>query len=495
MSPHKVVVIGAGAGGLAAALSLSAQGCDVTVLERASAPGGKMRHVPVEGAAIDGGPTVFTMRWVFDGLFENAGLSLDAFLTLKPLETLARHAWTDGGRLDLYADIDKSADAIATFAGQKDADGYRSLCKRSEGLFRALKDSFMAAQKPSQAQLIARMGLSGLPAMLRTPPFATLWGALGQHFSDPRLRQLFARYSTYVGSSPFLAPATLMLIAHAEQDGVWAAEGGMHGVAQALQKAAERQGATFQFNSPVDQIVVSSGRVAGVVTEDGEQLIADAVVFNGDVSALATGLLGKRIQKAAPETKPHDRSLSAITWCVNAPTSGFSLDFHNVFFGPNYQDEFEAVFDRRSITSKPTVYICAQDRAPGLGVADGAAERMLFLVNAPAEGDAGHPDADYVALVQERTDDLLKSCGLEVDLSGGTITGPVEFNALFPATGGALYGRANHGPFESFKKLGASSEIDGLYLAGGSVHPGAGVPMATLSGRLAAEKVMTGFGA
>ena len=491
MTARRVIVVGAGMGGLAAAMDLACRGFGVRVLEQASAPGGKMREVLVDGAPIDGGPTVFTMRWIFEALFEDAGTRLDDHLDLHAVETLARHAWRQGGKLDLFADIDRSADAIGVFAGARDADGYRAFCARSRDIYLTLKDTFIADQKPSPVGLVSRVGLTGLAALVRTVPFSTMWKALGSYFSDPRLRQLFARYATYCGSSPFLGPATLMLVAHVEQDGVWQVRGGMRRIADAMRNIGEGHGASYRFDTPVREILVEKGRAVGVVTGDGERIEADAVVFNGDVSALATGLLGDGTTSACRPTARQDRSLSAVTWCVRAPTSGFPLTHHNVFFGDDYADEFDAIFRRHTITGTPTLYVCAQDRGLGETVGAGAPERLLMLINAPADGDRDGGAGEDIAELETRAFGIAAACGLEIDIGSGAMvaTTPAGFGGLFPGTGGALYGRASHGSMATFRRPGALSRIPGLYLAGGSAHPGPGIPMATMSGRLAAAKV------
>jgi 1-hydroxycarotenoid 3,4-desaturase len=489
MRSDRVIIIGAGIGGLTAAVDLARRGADVLVLERAASPGGKMRHINVGGALIDAGPTVFTMRWIFEGLFNDAGRRIEDFLTLRPAEILARHAWRQGGRLDLFADIDRSADAIAAFASAEDAQGYRDFCARAADIYRTLRGPFMASQRPSPIELVRRVGFSNLGAMWRTAPFQTFSSALATHFRDKRLRQLFGRYATYVGSSPFLAPATLMLVAHVEQDGVWLVEGGMRKVADALCALGASQGARYRFNVEVREIVLERGRVSGVALADGTKLAADAVVFNGDAQALSQGLLGADARGAVPRTKPGARSLSAITWCTRARVSGFPLLHHNVFFAEDYAAEFAAIFQERGITKWPTVYICAQDRGAEDTTLCGAPERLLLLINAPADGDRrSFNPAEFMPRVWE----LLRDCGLELAYAPGenVPTTPDGFEKLFPASGGALYGRANHGSMASFARPGAASSVPGLYLAGGSVHPGAGIPMAAMSGRLAAARVL-----
>jgi 1-hydroxycarotenoid 3,4-desaturase len=329
-----------------------------------------------------------------------------------------------------------------------------------------------------------------VPDLLRTAPLSTLWGALGEHFRDLRLRQLFARYATYVGASPFLAPATLMLIAHVEQQGVWLVQGGIHRIARAIQALAERQGATFRFNTEMRRIIVHGGRAAGVELADGERLEADAVVFNGDISALPAAL------SPVSATRRLDRSLSAVTWCLHARTSGFPLAHHTVFFAEDYAEEFNAIFRHRRPPESPTVYVCAQDRGEHRGDADthfeGAPERLLVLVNAPADGDAAPMSPAALHSLEARTFAMLQSCGLVIDRQEGAtvMTTPADFHALFPATGGALYGRANHGASGSFRRAGSAARLPGLHLAGGSVHPGPGIPMAAMSGRLAAARLL-----
>ena len=464
-------MVGAGVGGLTAAVDLARRGCDVTVLERAPSHGGKMRHV----LGMDAGPTVFTMRWIFEALFRDAGEGLADHLTIHATDILARHAWRAGGRLDLFADIDASADAIGTFAGARDAQGFRSFCARAGAIYRTLEQPFIASQRPSPLGLIRGAGLA---ALWRTAPLRSMWSALGDHFSDPRLRQLFGRYATYVGSSPWLAPATLMLIAHVEQEGVWLVQGGMRAVADALRGLAERQGATFRFDADVTGILTRSGRAAGVALAGGERIAADAVVFNGDAAALAS--LGAPAPPAAP------RSLSAITWCIRAPTAGFDLAHHNVFFAEDYAAEFQAVFARGAIAGAPTLYLCAQDRGHA-SPAPGTAERLLLLINAPATGDREALDP---AAFHPRVQALMQACGLRIGEGERVATNPTDFHALFPGTGGALYGQASHGATSTLRRPGAASRLPGLYLAGGSVHPGPGVPMAAMSGRLAAARLL-----
>ena len=492
-----VVVIGAGVAGLSAAISLAAKGCAVTVLERAAAPGGKMRQVRAGNSEIDGGPTVLTKRWVFEDLFDAAGDSFSARVPVRRAEVLARHVW-DGdssGTFDLLADPAAAVAEVERFSGSAEALRFRAFTARAKAIFDTLDTSFMRAQRPGPLELVRRIGPTRLADLMKIAPLRSMWGALGAHFRDPRLRQLFGRYATYCGSSPFSAPATLMLVAHVEQAGVWIVEGGMHRLAREMEALATRLGVTFRYDAHVARIGRRNGRADSVTLETGERFAADAVVHAGDAAALAAGLLGDDVTRAVAPTPRKARSLSALVWSVEAETSGFPLSHHNVFFSDDYAREFREIFGARTLPANPTTYVCAQDRPAEGAPAPAGPERLQILVNAPPDGDFDTPSDKEINRCETTTFALLERCGLKISTTDGglTLTTPAMFNRLFPGTGGALYGRANHSPFATFQRPGAKTAVTGLYLASGSAHPGPGVPMAALSGTLAAERLLTDY--
>jgi 1-hydroxycarotenoid 3,4-desaturase len=491
MPGDRVVVVGAGVAGLVSAFALAAHGLDVTVLERNTSVGGKMRQVPIGPALIDSGPTVFTMRWVFEELFAAAGKNFADHVRLHPLKILARHAWNQHARLDLFADEERTTDAIGDFAGAAEADGYRAFCRDTRRIYDILEQPFLRAAQPSMGRLIGADGFRGLIRLPQIKPFSSLWSALGRYFADPRLQQLFGRYATYCGSSPYLAPATLMLVAHVEREGVWRVDGGMQALATALADGARSFGATIRRGQEVSEVVLSCGRVAGVKLVSGERIPADAVIVNADVGAVANGVLGTPVRRAAAAIPHHARSLSAMTWSAVAKTDGFPLQRHNVFFSGNYAAEFDDIFVRSQLPREPTVYVCAQDRDDSDTVRS-EPERLLILVNAPADGDRHSYDAAEVEQCAQRTFSVLEQRGLQIQRQTDAmrVTTPADFNRMFPATGGALYGRSSHGWTASFQRPGARTKIPGLYLAGGSTHPGPGVPMAALAGRSAAASLL-----
>ncbi|MBX9468714.1 MAG: phytoene desaturase [Rhizobium sp.] len=489
---NTVAVIGAGMAGLAAAVRLAAAGYRVVVLEAQDEAGGKMRRVEVDGIGFDAGPTVLTMKWVFDALFASAGRRLDEDLTLTPSSVIARHYWRGGTCLDLHSDPEDTVRAIADFAGRREADGYRRFAADSRRIFEVLKDSFIEASRPNPLSLSRRIGLGRPADLFAIKPFATLWSALGGYFSDLRLRQLFGRYATYCGSSPYLSPATLMLVAHVEQEGVWTVQGGIRALAKRIEALAVGLGVEFRYGDAVTEILVDPSRkaVSGVGTRAGFRLHAEQIVYNGDVAALA------QLMGAVPDAdkSQSQRSLSALVRCSLAKPAGVPLAHHTVFFSDDYQREFEAIFARREAPSDPTVYLCAQDRDTDgqLPAAHGGPERIYALMNLPADGDRRRRDEGEISGCLKSMEERLALNGLT--LSAGpapaNITTPDRFAELYPATGGALYGMASHGWMASFARPGSKGPLPGLYLAGGSVHPGPGLPMAALSGKLAAERLM-----
>lgn len=492
MTRPRAIVVGAGIAGLTAAIDLAVANFNVTVLDRAATPGGKMREVRVSDTAIDCGPTVLTMVSIFEELFTSAGARLHDYVTLDPLQILARHAWADGSILDLFADRERSAQAIAKFSSAREADGFLSFCKRAEGTFKTLDASFIRSAHPTPVSLAMKSGISGLGDLWRISPFTTLWSALGNSFRDPRLRQLFGRYATYCGSSPFESPATLMLVADVEQQGVWIVRGGMQRLAEGLAALATSLGVTFHYGTHVAEIDAAASSLRGVLLASGERLAADYIVVNADPAAMSAGLFGQNARHAVPIASSAVRSLSAVTVAMAAKTSGFPLHRHNVFFSSDYKREFDEIFNMRELPSEPTVYVCASDRGDIYDPGFGDRERLLCLVNAPATGDTHSFGSGEIQQCLERMFSQLHRCGLDVEHASEpkAVTTPADFDRLFPATGGALYGQASHGWTASFNRPHARTKVRNLYLAGGATHPGPGVPMAALSGRFAAQAVM-----
>jgi 1-hydroxycarotenoid 3,4-desaturase len=481
----RAIVIGAGMGGLASAIRLAAAGLEVTLIEMAAGPGGKMRTDASVSGPVDKGPTVLTMRPVFEALFALAGERLEDHLTLIPQRVLARHWWPDGSTLDLHDRLDANLDAIRDFAGPREAEAFRRFDRLATDLFAAFEAPVMHAPRPDLAAIaravIQRPGLWS--ALL---PGRSLDGLLRQSFRDPRLIQLFGRYATYVGGRPAHSPALLSLIWRAEAQGVAAVQGGMAQLALALAGVADRLGVRIRYATPAARIVRQGGRVSGVQLSGGATLACDICVFNGDPAALHQGLLGDGPRDAVPAPATSPRSLSAWVWAFAATPSGPPLIHHNVFFTEDPKAEFGPIGQGR-MPEAPTLYVCAEDRIAGPHPT--GPERFEIIMNAPA-GIKADPHEELQC--RTRTFDRLARFGLTFDPTPPplALTTPSMLARDFPGSAGAIYGRSPEGTFAAFHRPSATTRLPGLYLAGGGAHPGAGIAMAALSGAHAVAAIM-----
>ncbi|MEO1238740.1 MAG: FAD-dependent oxidoreductase, partial [Pseudomonadota bacterium] len=381
-SDTHTLVIGAGFGGLSTAVWLLAAGHRVTVIDSAATVGGKARTVPSAAGPVDAGPTVLTLRNVFDDMFAALGARLDDHVTLTAEPVLARHWWTNGTTLDLFTDPGASADAIDAFAGPDDAAAFRAFRAETETLFDAFRGPMMESASPRLASLAAAAlkNPTALPALL---PWATMARRLAGQFRDPRLRQLFGRYATYVGGSPYGSPALLSLIWRAEELGVWRVDGGMHVLADALARLASDRGAEIRLGEKIDRLERQGDKITAAISDMGHRLRADQIVFAGDPRALEQGLLGGYACKAVPRRSVEPRSLSARVWSFAGRPAGRQLLHHNVFFGEDAQREFGPIA-KGEVPDRATLYVCAEDR--GTGRTPPHLERFEIIENAAPLG-------------------------------------------------------------------------------------------------------------
>ena len=488
MRKNKIIIVGAGIGGLASALQLSHHGYEVEVFEAHPLPGGKMRTISSPSGLIDGGPTVFTLKHIFENLFLDVNENIDEHLTLIHEPTLARHFWPDGTTLDLSSEPDKNYSALNDFSGPKAVREFKRFNTLTKNLYESFDLPILQAPNPSIPTTIKKTSSQVLKLISALIPGRTLSQLVKSHFTDERLCQLFSRYATYVGGSPFNSPAILSLIWHAESLGVWRIKGGMHKLALKIAELAEKRGATFNFNKSVEQILVTKGSVKGVRLDDGKEILADRVIFNGDPNAIFTKLLGKDAAQGVSRKNVSGRSLSAYVWTFAAKPSTKDLAHHNIFFNTNYKSEFDDIA-RGKMPSDPTLYVCAQEPEVSKGIIK--ASKFEIIMNAPPSSVNTPSKEEEFKLCQKRTFKNLKKLGLIFDPmpSITALTTPKEFNNLFPGSNGSLYGLNPHQFMTTFKRPQAQTKIQGLYLAGGGVHPGPGIPMALLSGRHAAAAI------
>lgn len=484
------IIIGAGIGGLSAAIRLAVQGVRVTILEQSDAPGGKMREVHAEGFRWDTGPSVITMRPVLEELFASAGRRLEDALALTPVEPLTRYFYEDGVVLDASRDRAVMAEQIHKI-DRADAAGYAAYLDHADFLHRVTGPLFVYGPRPTLADLAKFNPLDAL----RMEPFSRLSTSIGRRVRSPHMRQFLGRFATYVGTSPYLAPATLGVISHVElNEGVWYPRGGVYTIARALENLARSVGVQMRLNTEAQEIVVRGGRAIGVRLLDGEEQHADALLANVDTASVYNQLLPRG---AAPAKRAH-RLGSARSSC-----SGFMLllgiarqhpqmAHHNIFFCRDYPQEFADIFERDVPPAEPTVYVSISSKTDPQDAPSGC-ENWFVLVNAPPLGAAfdWHTQArGYREVVLNQ----LKRFGFDLrdHIMVERMITPLDIEANSCSWRGALYGELFDSPWVAFRRPGSrAGDIEGLYLAGGTVHPGGGVPMVMLSGKLAANAILT----
>ncbi|HVM14559.1 MAG TPA: phytoene desaturase family protein [Egibacteraceae bacterium] len=485
----RVVVVGAGVGGLAAAARLAAVGHDVVVCEQAATVGGKLARHEADGFAWDTGPSLLTMPQVLEELFAATGDPLDGVLRLHPVEPIARYRFHDGTVLDSTADLDAFCDRLDDALRPGSGDDWRRLMRRAGAMWRAVEQPFLRSPIGG-ARWFARQALR-LGDLATVAPHRSLRSLGRTHLRDPRLRILLNRYATYTGSDPRRAPAALAVIPYAEQRfGAWYVEGGLYRIADALAERACERGAQIRTGADVRGISLSGGRVTGVTLADGERLRADVVVANADAAHVYRDLLapsaGRRAAAALRRAVP---SLSGFV--VLLGLSGRTPDpvHHRVLFPRHYDGEFDAIFGRhpRPVTD-PTVYVASPDDA---AAAPAGAESWFVLVNAPRHGivdwaDEGLAD-DYAGHVLA----VLASRGLDVRHRVVTrrVVSPADLALRTRAPGGAIYGTSSNGLRSAFRRPANVTAVPGLFLVGGSSHPGGGLPLVVLSAGIVADLV------
>jgi len=481
-----VIVVGAGIGGLSAAIRLAAAGQRVIVLEKNANPGGKMSEVRAAGYRWDTGPSVITMRHVFDDLFAAAGRRLEDYLMLRPVEPLTRYFYPDGVVLDASRDLTRMVEQIRRI-DERDVEGYLGFLTYAARLHRIVGPVFIYDTPPTLASLLRVSPLD----VLRVDGLRTMSQAGRTFVRSPHLRQLLGRFATYVGASPYRAPATLNVIAHVElNEGVWYPEGGIYSIARALTRLAAELGVEIRTGQAVERINVAAGRARGVTLADGEHLPARAVIANLDVAAVYEKLItpGQAPAQTLRRLAQAEPSCSGFILLLGVRRAHPTLAHHNIFFSRDYPREFEQIFSEGVPPDDPTIYVAITAKATPEDSPPGC-ENWFVLVNAPALGPAYDWERNarsYRDLVLER----LAAAGYDVReaIEYEQIITPHDIERMSGARRGALYGASSNNRWAAFLRPHNRAEgIRGLYFAGGTAHPGGGVPMVTLSGKAASR--------
>lgn len=491
----RVLVVGAGVGGLAAAVRLAAAGHTVTVLEQSAVVGGKLGVLAEDEFVFDTGPSLVTMPHLYRELFAATGAPLDEVLELERLDIACRYRFTDGTVLDLPGARTAIAPALDAALGHGAGAQWEDLLTRAERVWHATHEGFL--ESPISALDLVRLStrVSDLAAVA---PWSTLrrWGARSLH--DPRLRMLLDRYATYTGSDPRRAPAALATVPYVEQEwGSWYVRGGLRRIADALVDRARALGVELWTSTRVQTLATGPDGVRGVRLTDGVRLPADVVVVNADAATVYGGLLapgagraaGRRLRRATP-------SSSGFVLLLGLDGRDPDTPHHRVLFPDDYDAEFDAVFGadgrRPRPVDAPTVYVSAPDDPAVRPDAD--SESWFVLVNAPRHDPAHGVDWDAPGLADEYADRVLAVMadrGVEVRgrVRRRWVRTPADLERRTLSPGGSIYGSSSNGARAAFLRPANRTAVPGLFLVGGSSHPGGGLPLVALSSRIVADLV------
>lgn len=483
-----VVIIGAGFGGLSCAVRLAAGGWKVTVLERQSAPGGKLQRIEQDGYTFDRGPSTITMPHVFRSLYELAGARMEDYVSLYELEPRTRNVFADGTVVDLSKNRAFMREQIAAYS-PGDAGRYNEFLDEAGELYRLSNRRFLNRPMLSWRDKLAP-GL--LRAWLRVRPLVRLEPFLRRYFKHPNTLAMFGRYATYVGSSPYEAPSIFAMLGSAEaEEGIYGVRGGTYRLVEGLLTLARELGVTVVTNTEAKQIRLDGGRVTGVETAD-RFYPADRVVIGGDAVQAAARLLPDR---AEPGLKPeaYEPSLSGMVLLAGVGRRYDALLHHTVFFPETYRDEFLYIFGRRMTPPEPAVYVCHSGYTES-GMAPEGASNLFILANAPYLSEAcdWREEKHYYA---DRILSVLENHGIKGVREAEVLIPytPQDIAADTLAYKGAIYGISSNSVRQTFFRPGNKSRgVKGLWYVGGTTHPGGGTPIVSLSGRMVAETILGG---
>ncbi len=483
----KIIIIGAGLGGLSAAIRLAKSGFDVTVLEKNETVGGKVNFVEAGGYKFDTGASLLTMRHVFEDLFTFAEKRLENYLDLTALDPICRYFWTDGTTFDASQDLQKTENEIEKFAPQ-DVEYFRKYLSDSENKYGIAEKTFLACSLNDLPKLLRPKYLKDLLAI---SSLKTLDAHNKQYFQSKKLQQLFNRFATYNGSSPYRTPATFALVPFVEFGlGAWYVRGGIYEIPKALAKLAREFNVKIRTNCTIEKIVIENKKAVGVRLENGEIQHADFVVANSDAVETYRNLIDESFFNKKLDAR--EPSCSGFVLLLGTNKKFPSLAHHNIFFSDNYKAEFDALFVDLRPAQNPTIYVCATSKTDETQSPENC-ENLFVLINAPYTSDKTDWQIEakpYRNLIIEK----LEKFGLE-DLERSiefekTIT-PADFENKYRTNRGSIYGVSSNGIFSAFLRVpNRARKIKNLYFVGGATHPGGGMPLVLLSGKMASELIL-----
>ena len=501
MSLKRAVIIGGGLGGLAAALRLFSSNWSVTVFEQGESFGGKMNQSSANGFTFDTGPSLITMPWIFADLFKIAGEAIEDHLEFVPVNPICEYIYPDGVKFDYSTSAPEWLETVRNLDAF-DVDGFLRFMHLGARLYEVSKQTFLRRspfERPSLTEYKA----------LRHMPLRYGWGnyhkTVSAHFRSPYLRQLYDRYPTYVGSSPYQSPATLAVIPFIEfAFGAWYVKGGLYRTIQRLVELAKIRGIELRLNSRITKIECEGNKVVGVHASDNGFIKAEVIVMNGDASQVPA-LIGSASSNSDSKPSnpaistgvnktalPHQtRSLSGFVMLLGVKRTIPDLRHHAIYFSGDYESEFSELFSERVFPNDPTVYVNAPGRSDRT-IMPVEGEAIFIMANAPAN-DYDEWDREQIAEARGRVFARLRASGfpeIQNDIVVEDVWTPKTIGMRYLMPGGAIYGRNSHGWRNAFlRPPNKDRRYKGLYYVGGSAHPGGGTPTVLLSAQITCDLI------
>ena len=494
----RVIVIGAGIGGMATAARLAKAGHEVIVYESSDRVGGKCRTEWIGRYAFDTGPSLLTLPAVFRDLFLKTGAPLEKELTLEPVDPSFDYRFTDGKSVK-FANLSRyeTLRSISQSLGDEEAKEWNSLLLRAEKMWDVSREPFIESELRSPMSLLKRPTL--LQDLKIIAPWRSLRSLIQKSTRDFHIQYILDRYATYSGSDPRKAPAVLLSIAFVEEAfGAWHIAGGIGKLSEAIHSRALKLGVVFHLDTRVETIANDGKKVTGVHLASGEFIASEIVIANADASTVYNSMLSKDLPAIKRQRKALSRSQSSVAgfslFLGLRPEEGSTkLSHHTVLFPENYEAEFDAIFTNNLPVDEPTIYICAPQDA--LMVKDEGHESWSVLVNAPRHSTTGDGfdwsgssfNEDYAAKIISQIE--ARGIPIRNRLEVLEIRTPLDLQNAVSAPGGSIYGTSSNGARSAFLRAKNTSTLVGLFCVGGSAHPGGGLPLVGISAEIVANAV------
>jgi phytoene desaturase len=498
----RIVVVGAGMGGLAVAARLATQGHDVTICEQSPAVGGKLGWFSRDGFGFDTGPHLLTLPAVYRDLFLTTGSALEESVELVPVDPVRRYRFADGTTLDLpNASRGRTTHALDEAFGAGAGRQWAALMDRGSQVWDATRGTFLESPVEGARTLLRES--RRVRDLRAVAPWQSLRGLGRRYLDDPRLRMMLDRYATYTGSDPRRAPAALVTVPYVEQTfGSWYVRGGLHRLGDALHQRVLDRGVTVHTEADVVRVLTTAGRATGVELDGGQRVDADVVVSDADATHLYRDLLpgaeAAAARRALARTTP---SLSGVVLLLALRGRTPDLRHHTVLFPADYDREFDAVFGtgehrgRPRPVDDPTVYVSSPDDPATRP--DSGHEAWFVLVNAPRHSPddpsrgVNWDEPGLAGSYADRLLEVLAERGLDVRgrLLWREVRTPADLERDTRSVGGSIYGTSSNGARAAFLRPSNRSPVPGLFLVGGSAHPGGGLPLVGMSAAIVAQQI------